>query len=75
MGIFGVFYVVCEGGIVVVICIFIVVVFCDVIGIFLVDCLYEVFFCSKLRKRICSFYFDVGEVVWFGVGGRVVSVV
>lgn len=54
MGILGVPYAVREGGIAAVICILIVAVFCDVTGILLVDCLYEVSLRSKLRKRIRS---------------------
>ena len=75
MGILGVPYAVREGGVAVVLCIFIVAMFCDVTGILLVDCLYEISPRSKLRKRVRSSYPDVGEAVWPGVGGKVVSVV
>lgn len=75
MGILGVPYAVREGGVAAVICIFIVAMFCDVTGILLVDCLYEISPRSKLRKRVRSSYPDIGDAVWPGVGGKVVSVV
>lgn len=75
MGILGVPYAVREGGVAAVICIFVVALFCDVTGILLVDCLYEISPRSKLRKRVRESYPDVGEAVWPGVGGKVVSVV
>ena len=75
MGILGVPYAVREGGVAAVLCIFIVAMFCDVTGILLVDCLYEISPRSKLRKRVRNSYPDVGEAVWPGVGGKVVSVV
>jgi len=75
MGILGVPYAVREGGVAAVICIFIVALFCDVTGILLVDCLYEISPRSKLRKRVRESYPDIGDAVWPGVGGKVVSVV
>lgn len=75
MGILGVPYAVREGGLAAVICIFIVALFCDVTGILLVDCLYEISPRSKLRKRVRESYPDIGDAVWPGVGGKVVSVV
>lgn len=75
MGILGVPYAVREGGVAAVICIFIVALFCDVTGILLVDCLYEISPRSKLRKRVRESYPDVGEAVWAGVGGKVVSII
>lgn len=75
MGILGVPYAVREGGVLAVLCIFIVAIFCDVTGILLVDCLYEISPRSKLRKRVRNSYPDVGEAVWPGVGGDRKSVV
>ena len=75
MGILGVPYAVREGGVAAVICIFMVAMFCDFTGILLVDCLYEISPRSKLRKRVRESYPDVGDAVWPGVGGKVVSIV
>lgn len=75
MGILGVPYAVREGGLVAILCIFIVAIFCNITGILLVECLYEISPRSKQRKRVRSSYPDVGEAVWPGVGGKVVSVV
>lgn len=75
MGILGIPYAVKEGGLLAVVSIFIVAVFCDISGILLVDCLYEISPRSKLRKRVRESYLEVGDAVWPGVGGKVVNVV
>ena len=75
MGILGVPYAVREGGVAAVVCIFIVAMFCDFTGILLVDCLYEISPRSKIRKRVRESYPDVGDAVWPGVGGKVISIV
>ena len=75
MGILGVPYAVREGGLLAVGSIFIVAMLCDLSGILLVDCLYEISPRSKLRKRVRESYIEVGNAVWPRVGGKVVSVV
>ncbi|EDO43803.1 predicted protein [Nematostella vectensis] len=75
MGILGIPYAVREGGIAAAVCIFVVAIVCDVTGILLVDCLYEISPRSQKKKRIRSNYPEVGEAVWPGIGGKVVSVV
>lgn len=75
MGILGIPYAVREGGWAAASCIFIVALFCDVTGILLVDCLYDVSRRSGRRKRVRTNYPEVGEAVWPGVGGKVVTVV
>lgn len=75
MGILGVPYAVREGGLLAVGSIFIVAMLCDLSGILLVDCLYEISPRSKLRKRVRESYIEVGNAVWPRVGGKVVVVV
>lgn len=75
MGILGIPYAVREGGWAAACCIMIVALFCDVTGILLVDCLYDVSPRSQRRKRVRSDYPEVGDAVWPGVGGKVVTVV
>lgn len=75
MGILGIPYAVREGGWAAACCILIVALFCDVTGILLVECLYEISPRSQRRKRVRTNYPEVGEAVWPGVGGTVVNIV
>lgn len=70
-----IFYVVRNGGYLVIFIFLLVVVIFNYIGKIIIWCFYEMDLKSGKWKRVCNFYVDVGDVFLLNLGGYFVFVI